>query len=78
MEAEAQLFEIVLALSARRGFTHSLHGRDQQTNEDGNDGNDRLVGAPTTERVHRSDPDWDSLFLRLSPVDRRPGRCYDA
>jgi hypothetical protein len=37
---QANLFQIVLAGGSRRRFTHLLNCRQQQTDQDGNDGND--------------------------------------
>jgi hypothetical protein len=36
---QGNLLEVVLALGARGGFAHLLHGRQEQADQDGNDGN---------------------------------------
>ena len=38
VHGEAKLFEIIAALNARRGLADLLHGRQEQADEDGDDG----------------------------------------
>jgi hypothetical protein len=40
MEAKTNLFEIVSTTNQVRSLTHFLHGREQKSNEDGNNGDD--------------------------------------
>jgi hypothetical protein len=40
VESETYLFQVVLALYAVRGFPHHLDGRQEQTNQNGNNGDD--------------------------------------
>jgi hypothetical protein len=39
MQRENELFLMVLALSSPRGFAGGLHGRQQQSDQDSDDGN---------------------------------------
>jgi hypothetical protein len=39
VQCEGLLLQVVRTLRAGRGFPHLLHGGQQQTNQDGNDGN---------------------------------------
>ncbi len=60
MQRQHNLLEIVLTLGAGGGFAHLLHGRQQQANENGDDGDDdqQLNQGETTpkQRAHSGSP----------------------
>ena len=59
MQGEADLLQVVFALDAIGGLAHLLHGRQQQADEHGNDGNhhqqfdqSKANTWATAERLH--------------------------